>query len=157
MIFKLIPRKVSAEASEAPEIISELRAFWAFLGRVYLVDNAHQFVSALDDGAAVRLEQEMANPEDYVRGKSMFMQGLMRGFDMSTEEGIQTRFSEYNRELGFAPPLSYSSSATSSKLGATTMKQRSEKELNRSRIARASQKVTDVSTMVELGFSSTLQ
>jgi hypothetical protein len=140
VIFRLIPRKVSVEASEAPAIISELRAFWAFLGRVYLLDNAPRFVAALDDAAAVRLEQEMANPENYGPGKSMFMQGLMRGFDMSTEEGIQTWFSEYNRELGFAPPLNYSSSASSSKLGATTMKQRSEKDRNRSRIARASRK-----------------
>jgi hypothetical protein len=140
VIFKLIPRKVSVEASEAPAIISELRAFWAFLGRVYLLDNAPRFVAALDDAAAVRLEQEMGNPENYGPGKSMFMQGLMRGFDMSTEEGIQTWFSEYNRELGFAPPLNFTSSASSSKLGAITMKQRSEKDRNRSRIARASRK-----------------
>ena len=73
--------------------------------------------------------------------KSMFMKGLDRGFDMSTEEGIQAWFSQYNRELGFAPPVHLSPSAESSSgLGAMSLKKRSEKDRNRSRIARASRK-----------------
>ena len=141
LIFEEIPRKVSVEASEASPIIAELRAFWSFLGRAYLLENAPGFVAALDDKAAVRLEQELANPENYGPAKSMFMQGLNRGFDMSTEEGIQAWFSQHNRELGFAPPINLSSSANSSSgLGAMSLKKRSEKDRNRSRIARASRK-----------------
>ena len=141
LIFEEIPRKVSVEASEASAIIAELRAFWNFLGRAYLLENAPGFVAALDDGAAVRLEQELANPENYGPAKSMFMQGLNRGFDMSTEEGIQAWFSQHNRELGFAPPVNLSSSLDSSSgLRAMSPTKRSEKDRNRSRIARASRK-----------------
>ncbi|WP_395090928.1 hypothetical protein [Armatimonas sp.] len=140
VIFEEIPRKVSVEASEAAAIIVELRAFWSFLGRAYLLENAPGFVAALDDEAAMRLERELANPENYGPAKSMFMQGRDRGFDMSSEEGIQAWLTQYNRELGFAPPVNLSSSGSSSGLGAMPLKKRSEKDRNRSRIARASRK-----------------
>nr|WP_309687102.1 hypothetical protein [Armatimonas sp.] len=141
LIFEEIPRKVSVETSEAAAIIAELRAFWSFLGRAYHLENAPGFVAALDKTATVRLERELANPENYGPAKSMFMQGLNRGFDMSTEEGIQAWFSQYNRELGFAPPVHLSSSVdTSSGLCAMAPKKRSEKDRNRNRIARASRK-----------------
>ena len=141
LIFEEIPRKVSVEAREASTIVAELRAFWSFLGRAYLLENAPGFVAALDDRAAVRLERELANPENYGPAKSMFMKGLARGFDMSTEEGIQAWFSQYNRELGFAPPVHLSPSTdTSPGLRAMPPTKRSEKDRNRSRIARASRK-----------------
>ena len=40
ILFDLIPRKVSATAEEAAEIIHELRAFWIFLQREFHLENA---------------------------------------------------------------------------------------------------------------------
>lgn len=140
VIFRMIPRIVAVKATEASAIISELRAFWAFLGREYLLINAPGYVAALNDGAMVRLEGEMANPENYAPSKAIFMQGVDRGFDMSTENGIKAWFALYNQDLGFAPPINFTAPTTSAKMGAMPTKQRSEKDRNRSRIARASRK-----------------
>jgi hypothetical protein len=110
VLFDLFPRKVSAEPGAAQEIVGELRAFWHFLDRAFALPNAAACARVLDGKAARTLEQEMANPANFGMAKALVMQGAARGFDMTTEEGLNAWMTTYNaevmaqREAGRAPP-----------------------------------------------------
>lgn len=99
ILFDLFPRKVSASADEAPEIIRELQACWQFMEREFHLENAAACLKVLDDKAARRLRREMSNPANFGMAKSFVMMGQERGFDMSTEEGINEWMQTYNAEL----------------------------------------------------------
>ncbi len=99
VLFDLIPQKVSAEADEAPNIIHELQAFWKFLQREFQLENAAACLKILDDKAVHRLQKEMSNPANFGMAKSFVMMGKQRGFDMTTEEGINEWMKIYNAEL----------------------------------------------------------
>ncbi len=99
ILFDLFPRKVSAEPEEAPDIIRELQAFWKFLQREFQLENAAACLKVLDDKAARQLKQEMGNPANFGMAKSFVMMGKARGFDMTTEEGINEWMTTYNAEL----------------------------------------------------------
>jgi len=40
LLFDIFPRKVSADAEEAPQAIRELQAFWQFAQREFQLENA---------------------------------------------------------------------------------------------------------------------
>jgi hypothetical protein len=111
ILFDLFPRKVSAPAEDAPEIIRELRAFWQFMQREFGLKNAAACLEVLDDDAITEMQEEMSNPENFGFAKSLVMQGLERGFDLSTEEGLNTWMATYNAEIaagiGTPPPLNF--------------------------------------------------
>jgi hypothetical protein len=88
ILFDLIPRKVSAPADEAPDIIRELQAFWRFMQREFHLDNALACLSVLDEKAIRELKKHMSNPNNFGIAKSLMMTGMQRGFDMQSEEGI---------------------------------------------------------------------
>src|SRR5205085_10998309 len=89
-------RKVSAQADEAPDVIRELQAFWQFLQREFHLANAAANLEVLDDKAVRRLKREMNDPANFGIAKSFIMMGQSQGFDMSTEEGINTWMNTYN-------------------------------------------------------------
>jgi len=95
----LIPRKVSASANEAPEIIRELQAFWTFLQRVFHLENAAACLGVLNEKAARELKKKMSDPATFGIAKSFVMMGMERGFDLSSEEGINEWMATYNAEL----------------------------------------------------------
>src|SRR5713226_2618951 len=99
VLFDLFPRKVSAEAEEAPNIIRELQAFWKFLQREFQLENAAACLKVLDDKAVRQLKKEMSNPANFGMAKSFVMMGMTRGFDMASEEGINEWMVSYNAEL----------------------------------------------------------
>lgn len=99
VVFDLIPQKVSAEADEAPGIIHELQAFWKFLQREFQLKNADACLKVLDDKAVRTLHKEMSNPANFGMAKSLVMMGKARGFDMTTEEGMNEWVKTYNAEL----------------------------------------------------------
>src|SRR6266496_4887737 len=99
ILFDLFPRKVSAEADEAPDIIRELQLFWQFLQCEFHLENAAACLKILDDEAANELKEEMSNPANFGIAKSFFMMGKDQGFDMSTEEGLQSWMETYNAGL----------------------------------------------------------
>lgn len=109
VVFELFPRKVSVEAEKTPEIVAELRAFWHFVDRQYALSNARKILARFDDGAAGRLQKELANPSNYGMAKSFFMQGMKAGFDMTSQEGLDAFMLFYNSRLasthGMLPPL----------------------------------------------------
>jgi hypothetical protein len=99
VVFEIFPRKVSTEASNAGEIIAELRAFWEFLRRAYQLKNADKILAKLTPAAVPRLERELANPRNFGMAKSFFMQGQELGFDMTQQEGIDAFMNFYNSRL----------------------------------------------------------
>lgn len=126
ILFDLFPRKVSADADEAPNVIRELQAFWTFLQREFQLENAAACLKILDDKAARRLREEMGDPANFGIAKSFVMMGKARGFDMTTEEGINEWMTIYNAEIaagigqrvnvpGFPFPGAWSESARKNK------------------------------------------
>jgi hypothetical protein len=99
ILFDLIPRKISALAEQAPEIIRELQAFWSFLQREFHLANAATCLAVFNDEATQRLKKEMSNPANFGMAKSFVMEGLERGFDMQTQEGADEWTRTYNAEL----------------------------------------------------------
>jgi hypothetical protein len=99
ILFDLIPRKVSAQAEEAPDIIREFQAFWSFLQREFHLANATACLNILNEKAAQELKRRMSNPANFGMAKSFFMMGTQRGFDMESEEGINQWMRTYNAEL----------------------------------------------------------
>jgi len=99
ILFELFPRKVSAPADEAPEIIRELQAFWQFLQREFHLENAAACLNALDEKTARKLKKEMGDPANFGIAKSFVTMGMQRGFDMSSEEGLNEWMAIYNAEI----------------------------------------------------------
>ncbi len=99
ILFDLFPRKVSTAADEAEGVVRELRAFWTFLQREFHLANAEACLKVLDEKTARQLKQELSNPANFGIAKSFMMMGLERGFDLSSEEGINRWMETYNNEL----------------------------------------------------------
>jgi len=110
LLFDLVPRKISAPAEDAPEIIQEMRQFWTFLGRAFHLENALACLKILDDTAVHRLSKEMSDPANFGFAKAFVMGGMERGFDMSKQEDLDEWMLTYNQEMmskngpPFAPP-----------------------------------------------------
>jgi hypothetical protein len=107
ILFDLFPKKVSVPADAAPDIVHELRAFWSFLQREFSLKNAAACLKILDEKAAQKLEAAMDNPANFGMAKSFMMMGQKRGFDMTSEAGVQQWMETYNAELaaGTGQPL----------------------------------------------------
>ncbi len=107
ILFDLFPRKVSAEADEAPDIIRELQLFWQFLQREFHLENAAACLKVLDNRATRELKEEMSNPANFGIAKSFVMMGQQRGFDMTSEEDMNAWMATYNAELaaGIGPRI----------------------------------------------------
>ena len=103
VLFTLIPRKVSTSPESAEEIVTELRTFWKFLDRHYGFFNAAPIRRSLDRAAVKRLQDELANPENFGMAKSFFRMGELAGFGMSTPEGLAAFTLQYNSQQAAKP------------------------------------------------------
>jgi hypothetical protein len=99
VLFNVVPRKVSCEPQDAEEIVLELRAFFQFLKRQFGAPHAAACAARLDEKAAVKLRNELADPSNWGMAKSFFMHGQAAGFDMRTEEGAASFSAAYNASL----------------------------------------------------------
>lgn len=113
IVFEIFPSKLSADAESGGEIVRVLRGFWTFLQREFHLANAATSLKMLTPGAERRLTEEMGNPANFGMAKSFMMEGRARGFDMTTQEDINTFMGIYNAELAAGirspqrrPPLS---------------------------------------------------
>ncbi|MBI3890689.1 MAG: hypothetical protein HY303_04070 [Candidatus Wallbacteria bacterium] len=86
--FRVIPRKVMSEPEEAASIIREFRAFLQFLVRRFGLRSLEPCLDVLGESAIPGLERELANPRNFGMAKSFFREGIRRGFDLSTQEGL---------------------------------------------------------------------
>jgi len=88
ILFEIVPRKVSIDATEAHSIIEELRAFYLFLGREFGLKQAPACLRVLGSDAAKRLKVALSDPSKFGMAKSLFMGGREAGFEMSSQEGV---------------------------------------------------------------------
>lgn len=128
IIFDIIPRKVSVDASEARGIIEEIRAFYAFLKRAYKLKQADACLKVLGSNAIKRLEAALSDSSKFGMAKSLFLAGREAGFDMNSREGIETwmRAVEGKRlpESVPMPPVDPPLAQTSKKTAKTKKKKR---------------------------------
>ncbi len=89
IVFDIIPRKVSIDASAASGIIEENRAFYAFLKREFALEQADACLRVLGGDAAKKLEAALSDTSKFGIAKSLFMGGREAGFDMNSKEGIE--------------------------------------------------------------------
>ena len=100
ILFQLFPQKLTTPPEDSSYTIRELQLFWQFLQREFHLKNADACLKVLNDKAtARRYEKEMSNPRNYGISKSFAMMGLERGFDISTQEGLDAWMKTYNEEL----------------------------------------------------------
>ncbi len=88
IIFDIIPRKMSIDASEASAIIEENLAFFVFLKREHRLEQADACLRVLGGDAVTKLEAALSDPSKFGMAKSFVMQGRAAGFDMQTPSGI---------------------------------------------------------------------
>lgn len=89
IIFDIIPRKVSIDASEARWIIEENRAFYGFLRREYKLKQADACLKVLGGAAIKKLEAALSDSSNFGMAKSLLMVGADAGFDMQSKEDIE--------------------------------------------------------------------
>jgi hypothetical protein len=98
-LYEHFPRKVSCDASSAPEVLRSLRAFWEFAKNELHHGAADQCIAFLaEPDVEQRLRQELGNSQNFGMAKSFFMLGRKRGFDLSSQEGIDAWTRTYNEE-----------------------------------------------------------
>jgi hypothetical protein len=110
ILFELIPRKISATSDQVPDAIREFQLFWTFLQREFHLENAAACLQVLNENSTVRrMQQEMENPANFGIAKTLIMTGMERGFDISTQEGLDKWTATYNAELaaGAGTPLPF--------------------------------------------------
>ena len=90
IVFEIIPRKVSIDATKARSIVEETRAFYAFLEREYGLEQADACLRAIGGDAVKRLEDALSNPSNFGMAKSLFVAGREAGFDMDSKAGIES-------------------------------------------------------------------
>lgn len=90
IVFDIIPRKVSVDASAASWIIEENRAFYAFLKREFALEQADACLRVLGGDAVKKLEAALSDTSKFGMAKSLFMGGREAGFDMDAKEGSET-------------------------------------------------------------------
>ena len=89
IVFDIIPRKVSIDASAASWIIEKNRAFYAFLKREFALEQADACLRVLGGDAVKKLEAALSDTSKFGMAKSLFMGGREAGFDMESKEGIE--------------------------------------------------------------------
>ena len=126
IIFEIIPRKVSIEASEARWIIEGNRAFFSFLKREYGFKQAESCLRVLDGRAVEKLEAALSDSGNFGMAKSLFMAGREAGFNMDTEEEI-TAWMQSIQGMRLPPSVgfpSFGASPTRSKKKAKARKEK---------------------------------
>jgi len=89
IVFEIIPRKVSIDASTASWIIEDNRAFYAFLKREFGLPQAGACLRVLGGDAVKKLAAALSDKSKFGMAKSLFMGGREAGFDMESREGIE--------------------------------------------------------------------
>jgi hypothetical protein len=108
LVFDFLPRTLSIDASDAGNIIEDLRAFARFMKREYGLDRASAWLDVLDDESSARLEAALSNADSFGPAKALVMAGRAAGFSMDSVEDIEA-FMRTGPELPMAgvPQLSF--------------------------------------------------
>lgn len=104
VLFRLIPQKVSIPPERAGETVEELCSFFRFAQRELGYERAAECLELLHEDAGQALEDELAEKSNWGMAKTFFMEGKARGYDMTTQAGIQRWVQDYNEGLQRQPP-----------------------------------------------------
>ncbi len=83
----VMAEKVTARPEDFDRAIPELEEFCDFVGRAFAFEEAAAWKRAIQDYAP-EFRRAIRDPRRWGMAKSMMMEGLSRGYDLSTEEGI---------------------------------------------------------------------
>ncbi len=90
IVFELFPAKFTCDVDEAPFIINELGAFFAFLEREYGLNQARACLDVLGGTAIDDLRSAFADPSRFGLAKQFFTAGQEAGFDMTDPDQANT-------------------------------------------------------------------
>lgn len=99
LIFEVIPRRVAIDASAATFIIEENRALYVYLKREFGLEQADACGLVLGRDAVKRLEAALSDKSKFGMTKSLMAEGREAGFDLESNEGIET----WMRDLQSSP------------------------------------------------------
>lgn len=108
--LQVMAEKVTAKPQDLDRAIPELEAFCGFVGRAFGFEKAAAWKRAIQDYAP-EFRRAIRDPRHWGMAKSLMMEGLARGYDLSTEEGINRWFltkqaeqiAQIEAETGSAP------------------------------------------------------
>jgi hypothetical protein len=83
----LVAQKVTGKPEDLDQVIPELEAFCDFATRAFGLARAATWKREIQDQAG-NFRRAVRDPGHWGMAKSMMMEGLARGYDFSTEEGI---------------------------------------------------------------------
>jgi hypothetical protein len=89
LVFGIVPRQVSVDASAAASIVAVTRAFFLFMGREFSLRRVDARLHPLGEGAVQRLETALSDPHNFGLAKTLVMAGKDAGYDMSSKAGIE--------------------------------------------------------------------
>jgi hypothetical protein len=99
-LYDILPQKVIVPAAEAPNIIRELKAFWTFIKREYDLPHADSCLKVLNQKTIIsRLEKEMSDSSKFGMAKSIMMQALDAGVDITDQAKIDQFIEQYNQQI----------------------------------------------------------
>ncbi len=88
LLFRVIPQRVTIEPEAAPLIIETLRGLLTFAERELGARYAHPCLAELGPAAEKRLARELADDRNFGPAKSLIVQGMRAGYDLTSEAGI---------------------------------------------------------------------
>ena len=98
LLFQVIPHKLTIEPGAAPLIVETMRGLLTFVERELGAPHAAECLAALGPNAAQRLARELADESNFGMAKTLFIQGMRAGYDMTTEEGVAAFVKSVNDE-----------------------------------------------------------
>lgn len=106
ILLETFPSKVSTEASEAFKVTAQLQAFFRFAARAFGASEVQPLLELLTPELTEEMHQRMADPSYYGMAKSLVMQAIEAGYDVSTQEGMEQAMAAYNLSmLGLGPTV----------------------------------------------------
>ena len=89
--LKVMAEKVTARPEDFDAVIPELEGFCDFVGRAFAFEKAAVWKRAIQSYAP-EFRRAIRDPRQWGMAKSMMMEGLSRGYDLSSEEGLDQWF-----------------------------------------------------------------
>lgn len=109
IFYDAIPASVVIDPQEASHVIEELKAFFQFLKREFSLPNADPCLKVLNQKNLLkRFTEELNNPDNYSPTKTIMMQMLSEGVDITDQGQVMTFIEGYNARITEAmkpPPV----------------------------------------------------
>jgi hypothetical protein len=88
VLFDILPRKLSASASDAADVVRAMRALYMYMARALNFDNVEEYLELLGPEAETKLTAEMADTSNFGPAKSMAMAAHRAGVSLDDRAGL---------------------------------------------------------------------